>query len=119
MALRNLVALTQKTLVEARRAVWDMRSPSLAGGDLTTDLRATAEKGLRGTGLDLEFGAEGESRSVDPDFRTYGGDWGLLGMRERASQIGARLSARSMPGQGTEIALLTAYAMPGATRTNR
>jgi signal transduction histidine kinase len=31
--------------------------------------------------------------------------WGLMGMRERAQRMGARLSVRSPPGQGTSIVL--------------
>jgi len=31
------------------------------------------------------------------------GHWGLLGMRERASRIGARLSLQSSPGSGTVV----------------
>jgi len=34
---------------------------------------------------------------------TDGVHFGLLGMRERAKQIGARLSIQSQPGQGTEV----------------
>ncbi len=160
-ALHDLVGLAQKTLEDARRAVWDMRSPSLASGDFPTALRNTVEEGLRGAGLDLEFGIDGLPRRLDPDveatvfrvaqeaianivkhaearrvrvgltykprgvrlaveddgrgfavnpdFRTYGGHWGLLGMRERASQIRAKLSVGSLPGHGTEIVLLAPY----------
>ena len=172
-ALRDLVALAQKTLEDARHAVWDMRSPSLGGGDFAGTLRATAEDRLHGAGVDLAFEIEGAPRrldpaiegvvlrvaqeaivnivkhagakrldlrlgyetkgvrlsvtddgrgfAVDPDFRTYGGHWGLLGMRERASQIGARLSVQSTPGQGTKIVLLIPYALrhqnPSPART--
>jgi signal transduction histidine kinase len=34
------------------------------------------------------------------------GGFGLLGMSERAERIGAQLSIRSQPGQGTEIAVI-------------
>jgi PAS domain S-box-containing protein len=160
--LRDLVTLAQKTLEDARRAVWDMRSPSLGGGDFSAALRAITEEGLRGTPLELEFGTEGIPRPLDPDaeavmlrvlqeaianivkhaaarrvrvglsyeargarlsvtddgrgfavhpdVHTYGGHWGLLGMRERASQIRAKLSVRSTPGHGTEVVLLAPYA---------
>ncbi len=160
--LRHLITLSQKTLEDARKAVWDMRSPALAGGDFPATLRATADERLRTTGIDLEFDVDGAPRpldpeiegvllrvaqeaivnvvkhaaatrvavtlayqpktvrlsvtddghgfAVDPDFRAYGGHWGLLGMRERASQIRAKLSVQSTLGHGTEIVVLIPYA---------
>jgi len=161
-ALHDLVALSQKTLEDARQAVWDMRSPLLAGGNFTTALRTTAEDRLRGTGVAFDLGIEGTPRPLDPeveaavfrvaqeaianvvkhaaatrvrvklgyqvggvrlsvlddgrgfavppDLHAYGGHWGLLGMRERANQIRAKLQVRSKPGHGTEIVLLIPYA---------
>jgi signal transduction histidine kinase len=159
--LRELVGLAHQTLEDARRSVWDMRAPALAGGDFPATLRATTEDGLRGTGLALEctvggvprsldpaveavvfrvaqeaianvvkhaaartvrlglaYGARGVRLSVsddgrgfmvDPDFRAYGGHWGLLGMHERASQVRAKLAVRSAVGQGTEVILVAPY----------
>jgi signal transduction histidine kinase len=52
---------------------------------------------------------DGRGFVVDPDFQAYGGHWGLLGMRERATQIHGRLRVRSTPGQGTEVVLLAPY----------
>ena len=43
------------------------------------------------------------------------GHFGLLGMRERAELIGARLEVRSQPGHGTELSVSLAYP-PEATR---
>ncbi|MBK8002592.1 MAG: hypothetical protein IPK12_01325 [Gemmatimonadetes bacterium] len=37
------------------------------------------------------------------------GHWGLLGMRERASRIGARLGIATRPGQGTTITVAIPY----------
>jgi signal transduction histidine kinase len=34
---------------------------------------------------------------------TEGAHFGLLGMRERAKQMGAELSVKSRPGEGTEV----------------
>jgi PAS domain S-box-containing protein len=167
-ALRDVVGLAQRTLADARRAVWDLRAPTLAGGDFPAAVRAAAEDGVRGSGLTLEYEVEGSPRpvdsdveavvarvaqeaianivkhaaarsvriglafeprglrlsvaddgrgfAVDPDFRTYSGHWGLLGMRERASQIRGRLSVRSAPGQGTEIVLLVPYTIRRRSR---
>ena len=60
----------------------------------------------RARGARLTVRDDGRGFAVDPDFRAYGGHWGLLGMWERASQVGARLVVRSMPGAGTRIALV-------------
>jgi PAS domain S-box-containing protein len=60
--------------------------------------------------LRLSVADDGRGFTVDPDFRAYQGHWGLLGMRERASQIHGRLSVRSTPGRGTEIVLVTHFA---------
>jgi PAS domain S-box-containing protein len=166
VALRDLVGLAQQTLTDARRAVWDLRSPALAGGDLPVALRTAAEDCVRGTTLELEYDIEGPPRPVDPDvgavvvrvaqeaisnvvkhaaartvgvrlsfearrvrlsviddgrgfavasdFHAYGGHWGLLGMRERASQVRGKLSLRSTPGHGTELALLVPYVVKQA-----
>jgi len=163
VALRDLVALTQQTLIDARRAVWDLRSPALAAGDLPAALRTAAEDCVRGTTLELEcdvgrplrpvdpdveavvvrvvqeaitnvvkhadartvrvslsFEArwvrlsvidDGRGFAVAPDFHVYGGHWGLLGMRERASQVHGKLSLRSTPGHGTELVLLVPYSV--------
>jgi PAS domain S-box-containing protein len=162
VALRDLVGLAQQTLTDARRAVWDLRSPALAGGELPAAVRTAAEDCVRGTTLELEYDVGGPPRPVDadveavvirvaqeaitnvvkhadahtvrvrlsfetrrirlsviddgrgftvaPDFQAYGGHWGLLGMRERASQVHGKLSLRSTPSHGTEVVLLVPYA---------
>jgi len=69
-ALREVVALAQGTLENARRAVWDMRPVPSAGGDLVTTLRAAAEEGVRGTDLSLEFAVEGPVLAADPRVET-------------------------------------------------
>jgi PAS domain S-box-containing protein len=168
--LRDLIALAQGTLTDARRAVWDLRSASPLGDDLPARLRTGAENVLRGTELTLEFEApqgvpgtidaeieavllkvmqealanvvkhaaartvrltlgyetgrvrlsvvdDGRGFVVDPDLQSYGGHWGLLGMRERASQLRGTLSIHSTPGTGTEIVLLVPYS--GGRRAGR
>jgi signal transduction histidine kinase len=42
---------------------------------------------------------------VDPEFRAYGGHWGLLGMKERAAELRGALTVRSAPGRGTTVGL--------------
>jgi signal transduction histidine kinase len=64
----------------------------------------------------LSVADDGLGFVVDPELRSYGGHWGLLGMRERASQIGADLAVRSVLGQGAEIVLRAPYAAPRRTR---
>jgi len=167
-ALRDVVTLVQRTLTDARRAVWDLRAPALEGADFSAALRTAAEERVRGAGLALEYEVEGRPRAldaaveavlsrvlqeavanvvthaaahtvrlslayqarhvclsvaddglgfvVDPEFRSYSGHWGLLGMRERASEIGADLVVRSALGQGAEIVLRVPYAAPRQTR---
>ena len=53
-ALHDVVTLAQRTLADARRAVWDLRAPALEGADFSAVLRTAAEKRLRGAGLALE-----------------------------------------------------------------
>jgi signal transduction histidine kinase len=52
---------------------------------------------------------DGVGFTVDADFHAFGGHWGLIGMRERASEAGGSLRIRSAPGAGTEIALQLPY----------
>lgn len=66
-ALNDLIALAQKTLKDARQAVWDMREPALAGGDLPATLRTAAEDSLRGAGIALDYIVEGVPRPLDPE----------------------------------------------------
>jgi PAS domain S-box-containing protein len=54
---------------------------------------------------------DGRGFVVASDFQVYGGHWGLLGMRERASQVHGKLFLRSSPGQGTELVLRVPYSV--------
>jgi signal transduction histidine kinase len=60
---------------------------------------------------------DGRGFTVETDFHAYGGHWGLLGMRERASQIRGKLSLRSTPGHGTELVLLVPYSVRRSSPT--
>jgi signal transduction histidine kinase len=156
-SLGDVLLLAQKTLADARRAVWDMRPPALEGADFRTSLRGAIEEALAGTALEFDFVVRGEPRALEPDvetvvfrvaqaavanvvqhaaasrlgvvlsfrprsvrlsvvddgrgflvdadLRTYAGRWGLLGMRERASQLGGSVAIRSAPGEGTKVML--------------
>jgi signal transduction histidine kinase len=52
---------------------------------------------------------DGRGFEVDPDFRSYEGHWGLLGMQERASSLGGALMVHSAPERGTTVKLLLPY----------
>jgi len=147
--------LVRHGLAEARRYVWDLRSPSLDQNDLPTVLSETArrltaenpvkaqvqvsgsfrpltksvEDNLLRIGqeainnavkhakaqhihVDLVFDAcrvqlrvRDDGCGFDPKAKGNGalGHFGLIGMRERAEQIGGTLAFRSDNGSGTEI----------------
>lgn len=45
---------------------------------------------------------------IDPDVLKHGsrlGHWGMIGLKERAAQVGAKLDVWSKPGAGTELDL--------------
>jgi signal transduction histidine kinase len=74
-------------------------------------VRHAAAKSIQVT---LSFGArrlrvavvdDGRGFTVASDFRSYSGHWGLVGMQERADQIGASLRVRSEPHHGTTVTL--------------
>jgi len=69
-ALRDVIALAQRTLENARRAIWDLRPAPSAGGDFVATLQAAAEEGVRGTDVGLEFTVAGSVRPTDPDVET-------------------------------------------------
>ncbi|MDB4891159.1 MAG: sensor hybrid histidine kinase [Gemmatimonadetes bacterium] len=48
---------------------------------------------------------DGRGFAVEPDFHSYTGHWGLVGMVERAEQLGGSLRVRSAPGEGTTVTL--------------
>jgi PAS domain S-box-containing protein len=54
----------------------------------------------------LTVSDEGRGFTVNPELDTHGGHFGLLGMRERAAEIGGRLMIESEPGQGTTVRLI-------------
>lgn len=155
--LGNLVGVAQKTIADARKAVWDMRPLPIRGSDFTeflregiTDIAApgnlpvdfrvlgtqyTPEPDVetaiyrvaqaavanvvqhaaastlrvvlsfRQRSVKLVVADDGRGFAVDPDLHSYAGRWGLLGMRERASQLGGTVAIRSAPGEGTEVTL--------------
>jgi len=64
-----------------------------------------------------------DGKGIEPEVVEAGGragHWGLMGMRERAKRIGARLEFRSEPGAGTEVELsIPASVVYAAPRSGR
>lgn len=151
--LERIVELADHTSREARRAIWDLRSSSIAD-DITGALDDAARRHLTGSSITYQMTVTGRPRplrsSVVPvalriveeglanivrhsgarsvwltvayekrvvrvtladdgcGFDLTGsreGHWGLIGMHERAKEVGARLQIRSTVGEGTEVVL--------------
>ncbi|HEY9285942.1 MAG TPA: two-component regulator propeller domain-containing protein, partial [Pyrinomonadaceae bacterium] len=147
-------ALVRRSVAEARRYVWDLRSQSLDDKDLPAALaemtRRLAAEGTARTrfevggtlrplprqvennllrigqeavnnavrharaetiSVSLDFDARAVRLSVRDDGRGFdpeanGGDhFGLVGMRERAAEMGGTLCVTSAPGAGSEVAV--------------
>ena len=142
-------------IAEARRYVWELRSPTLENNDLPTALAETARRLTHDTAIQAQVEVNGtfrplahtvednllrigqeainnavkhaqaqrilvnlifDSRRVQLIVRDDGrgfdnqvagngraGHFGLIGMRERAEQIGGTLSIQSSNGTGTEV----------------
>lgn len=154
-SISEVVDLAESTIRDARRAVWDMRAPSLVQKGLAKALKEAVHRAAGDVALD--FRIAGKARTLPPEaedtifrvareavinavkhaaarsikvtltykarsatlavvdagrgfraeqaFRAYAGRWGLLGMRERADRIGAKLTIRSKLGRGTTVEL--------------
>ena len=81
------------------------------------------EAEIRYESRQLRLHVRDDGKGIEPEVVKAGGrpgHWGLLGMRERAKRIGARLEFWSEVGAGTEVELnipaSTAYAAPGRGR---
>jgi len=71
------------------------------------EVRLTLRYGRRS--FRLTVADRGRGFVVDPNLAAYSGHLGLLGMRERASGVGGRLTVRAAPGRGTTVALTVPY----------
>lgn len=56
-----------------------------------------------GIPLRLSISDDGSGFLLEEEWSRYGGRWGLLGMRERAEQIGGKLRIDTFPGRGTTV----------------
>ena len=59
--------------------------------------------------LELRVADDGAGFQWDPTFRAYGAHWGLLGMKERASELRGALVVQTAPGRGTTVVLRLPY----------
>jgi signal transduction histidine kinase len=86
---------------------------------------ATVEIEIDYGGRDLRVAIRDTGCGIDEHVLRSGrdGHWGLIGMRECAEKIGARLQVRSHPGAGTELNLTVpghiAFAGPHSGRPPR
>ncbi|MGB9181726.1 MAG: two-component regulator propeller domain-containing protein, partial [Pyrinomonadaceae bacterium] len=147
--------LVRRSIAEARRYVWDLRSQTLENNDLPTALTDTARRLTSDTSVQAQVQVSGTFRPLAPslennllrigqeainnavrhaqaerilinlkfdtrrvqlsvrdngrgfDYQQQNGEgtghFGLVGMRERAEQIGGTLSVRSSKDEGTEV----------------
>jgi len=63
-ALGDVIGMAERTLDDARQAVWDLRAPAMAAGPFPAALREVAENAVRGTDLTLDFQAVGVERPL-------------------------------------------------------
>jgi signal transduction histidine kinase len=69
-SLDEVLALAQKTLADARQAVWDMRPPALGDDEFTSAFRTSLERATDATGLTLRYVVRGVPRPLDPTVET-------------------------------------------------
>ncbi len=65
--LDDVLALAQRTIADARQAVWDLRAPALAEGAFTAALEHAARRTLAGSGVELDWSVAGRPRALGPE----------------------------------------------------
>jgi signal transduction histidine kinase len=66
--MQKILEQSDEYLSEARRAVWQLRSPSLQSpGDFPEVLKKVSERALQGTGIPLRFTTSGDIFKLTPD----------------------------------------------------
>ena len=65
--LGRVIAQAERTLDDARQAVWDLRAPAPVAGGFPATLRELAEQVLQGTGLTLDFDVSGIERPLSAE----------------------------------------------------
>lgn len=158
--LDRVLVMVDRTLKQAREAVWDIRPSEPVRADFAVECADAARNALEGSTTDIRVITRGGARPLSPASRTeclriieealtnvrkhagaahatvevhYAwrrlhvtitddgkgfnpeqegkrpGHWGWLGMRERASRIGGRLTMTSAPGSGTMVGVYVPY----------
>lgn len=158
--LDRVLVMVDRTLKQAREAVWDIRPSETVRADFVVECADAARNVLEGSTTEVRVMTRGRARQLSPTSRTeclriveealtnvrkhagaahasvevhYAwrrlrititddgkgfdperegkrpGHWGWLGMRERASRIGARLTMSSRPGSGTVVCVYVPY----------
>ncbi len=66
--MQRILEQSDEYLSEARRSVWQLRSPSLENpGDFSEALKKVSQRALQGTGILLDFTTRGEAFDLSPD----------------------------------------------------
>lgn len=164
--LDRVLTMIDRTLKQAREAVWDIRPQESASTDFVMECEEAASRVFAGSPTETRVVTHGGPRKLSRATRTecvriveealinvnkhasaahalveisFGwramrvtvtddgngfdpelegkkpGHWGWLGMRERASRIGARLTLKSSAGAGTVVSLTVPYVMEWIT----
>ena len=75
---------------------------------------------LRASEQELKLTLEDDGTGFDTDEQAGAlGRFGLIGMRERASEIGAKLTFLSSPGQGTNVSITVPLSRPVTSESNQ
>jgi signal transduction histidine kinase len=69
-SLERVVTLAQKTLADARQAVWDMRPPALEGDDFAASLRSELDKTLADNALGFDYRVRGTPCALEQPIET-------------------------------------------------
>jgi len=100
MVKQHLLRMVQEAVTNAVKHA--------APHSITVGLRAAPDR------VELEVTDDGCGFTVPERIRGGPGQFGLLGLQERAGKIGAHLDLRSAPGRGTTVAVVLPLPVPAA-----
>jgi signal transduction histidine kinase len=69
-SLRDVVTLAQETLVDARQAIWDIRSAELEHQTLAEAIEVAARSAIGANGVALAFATKGQAHRMTPEMET-------------------------------------------------